>query len=98
MIVANPSVFEQHMCSALSALAAEFAPLCACVGTAGEEPAARAIHGRLSTTDFSRGVLQRHPETHVVLPVSGIEWNNLGDPIRVLATQRRVVGRALVSA
>jgi hypothetical protein len=32
-------------------------------------------------------VLQRHPERLAVLPVSGLDWNDLGDPVRVRATQ-----------
>jgi len=67
------------------------------VGTASEEDAARVVYGRLATTDFSRGVLQLRPEGLAVLPVSGIVWNDLGDPARVLATQSGLAG-ALATA
>jgi mannose-1-phosphate guanylyltransferase len=97
VIVANPSTLEQRIRAALPALAAGFEPLRALVGTAGEDEAARVVYGRLATTDFSRGVLQARAEGLAVLPVSGIAWNDLGDPARVLATQRDLVG-ALATA
>jgi len=97
VIVANPSALEQRIRGALATLAADFEPLCARVGTASEEDAARVVYGRLATTDFSRGVLQLRPEGLAVLPVSGIVWNDLGDPARVLATQSGLAG-ALATA
>jgi mannose-1-phosphate guanylyltransferase len=97
VIVANPSALEQRIRGALPALAADFEPLCARVGTAWEEDAARVVYGRLATTDFSRGVLQLQPEGLAVLPVSGIVWDDLGDPARVLATRSGLAG-ALATA
>lgn len=38
----------------------------------------------------SKQVLQRHPAGLAVLPVTGLAWNDLGDPARVRATQERV--------
>ena len=35
--------------------------------------------------DFSRGVLDRGPRDLAVLPVSGIEWSDVGDPERLRA-------------
>lgn len=97
MMVANPSMLEQRIRGALPTLAADFEPLCARVGTAWEDEAARVVYGRLLATDFSRGVLQPHPEGLAVLPVSGVAWNDLGDPSRVLVT-RRGLGAALATA
>ena len=92
IIVANPAVLEQHICAGLPSLAAEFEPLRARVGTVGEEEAARCVYGHLGPADFSRDVLQPRPGNLAVLPVTGIEWNDLGEPARVLATQQALLG------
>jgi mannose-1-phosphate guanylyltransferase len=92
VIVAHPGVLEQHIRRALPSLAAKFGPLVARVGTAGEDAAARSVYGRLEPADFSRTVLQQRPANLAVLPVTGLEWNDLGEPARVLATQRGLRG------
>jgi len=43
--------------------------------------------------DFSKRVLQVKPADLAVLPVSGVEWDDLGDPVRVLAMQEKTRGR-----
>ncbi len=37
----------------------------------------------------TKQVLQARPADLAVLPVSGVEWTDLGDPARVLATRER---------
>ena len=59
--------------------------------------AARAVYGRLPSTDLSRHVFQASGESLAVLPVSGVGWNDLGDPARVQATRERI-GWELVRA
>ena len=54
-----------------------------------EDEAARAVYVALPATDFSQRVLQALPADLAVLPMSGLEWNDLGDPTRVLATRER---------
>jgi mannose-1-phosphate guanylyltransferase len=98
VIVANPAMLERRIRGALPTLAADFEPLRGRVGTAWEDEAARAVYGRLATTDFSRGVLQSRPEGLAVLPVTGIGWNDLGEPSRVLATRRELGARELATA
>ncbi len=66
-----------------------FAPLVSRLGTPWEAEAARAVYVALPTTDFSKQVLQARPADLAVLPVSGVEWTDLGDPARVLATRER---------
>ena len=66
-------------------------------GTPWEDDAARAVYGRLSSTDLSRHVFQASVESLAVLPVSGVGWNDLGDPARVQATRERI-GWELVRA
>jgi mannose-1-phosphate guanylyltransferase len=97
VIVANPASLEALIRAALPALAAAFARLAARLGTPWEDEAAREVYAGLTPADLSRHVLQRHPERLAVLPVSGLGWNDLGDPGRVLATRARL-GMAMASA
>jgi mannose-1-phosphate guanylyltransferase len=97
VIVAHPTALRRLVASTLPALAAAFAPLAARLGTAWEDDAARSVYAALPTADFSRDVLQARPAALAVLPVSGVGWNDLGDPARVLAT-RALAGLELVSA
>ncbi|HEU4369528.1 MAG TPA: sugar phosphate nucleotidyltransferase [Methylomirabilota bacterium] len=90
VIVAHPAVLEGLICSALPSLAQAFEPLRGQGGTAWEDDVVRAVYRTLPARDLSRHVLQRHPERLAVLPVSGIGWNDLGDPARVLVTQERL--------
>lgn len=71
------------------ALLAALAPLGPALGTSDEPRALAATYERLVASDFSRQVLQVSPGHLAVLPVSGVEWNDLGDPERVMATRRR---------
>jgi len=50
---------------------------------------ARTVYAPLPAIDFSKRVLQARPAKLAVFPVSGFEWNDLGDPARVCATQWR---------
>jgi len=95
--VAHPGTLGRLIRRAVPRLVAAFAPLVARVGTPWEDEAARAVYAGLPTTDFSKQVLQTMPADLAVLPVSGLEWNDLGDPARVLATWGRTSSR-LVSA
>jgi mannose-1-phosphate guanylyltransferase len=54
----------------------------------GEAAAVGDAYRALAPADFSRQVLEGRPERLGVLPVSGVAWNDLGDPARVLATRR----------
>lgn len=90
VIVAHPATLQSLIRTAVPALHEAFAPLRARVGTLWEDEAARAVYGRLGSVDFSKQVLQRHPVGLAVLPVTGLAWNDLGDPARVRATQERV--------
>lgn len=56
----------------------------------GEAAAVRDAYAFLPSADFSREVLAARPERLGVLPVSGVAWNDLGDPARVFATRRQV--------
>ncbi len=56
----------------------------------GELRAVAQAYARLGGEDFSRQVLAARPDRLAVLPVSGVTWNDLGDPGRVVATRRAV--------
>jgi hypothetical protein len=44
----------------------------------------------LPSTDLSRHVFQARAESLAVLPVSGVGWTDLGDPVRVHEAQARL--------
>jgi hypothetical protein len=89
VIVAQPGTLGHLIRRAVPRLAEAFAPLASRLGTPWEEDAARPVYAGLPATDFSKQVLQAVPAALAVLPVSGFEWNDLGDPVRVLAIQER---------
>jgi mannose-1-phosphate guanylyltransferase len=59
-------------------------------GTEAEDEALAKLYSRIVPTDFSRHVLGRFPTSLAVLPVDGFEWNDLGEPYRVLETLSRI--------
>jgi len=97
VIAAQPSTLEKMIRRATPELFDAFAPIRTRLGTPWEDDAARAVYGRLSSTDLSRHVFQASVESLAVLPVSGVGWNDLGDPARVQATRERI-GWELVRA
>ncbi len=97
VIVAQPSTLEQLIHRATPDVFDAFAPIRARLGTPWEDDAAYTVYGRLPSTDLSRQVFQACSGSLAVLPVSGVGWNDLGDPARVRATQKRI-GSHLASA
>ena len=93
VIVADPGTLGHLIRGALPELAEAFAPLASRVGTPWEEEAARTVYAGVPAIDFSKRVLQVKPADLAVLPVSGVEWDDLGDPVRVLAMQEKTRGR-----
>lgn len=89
VIVAYPGTLGRLIHVAMPQLVAAFAPLVSRLGTPWEEEAARAVYVGLPPSDFSKQVLQARPTDLAVLPVSGVEWTDLGDPARALATRER---------
>ena len=89
VVVANPGMLARLIRGAVPELVEALAPLVSRLGTPWEEETARAVYVRLPTTDFSKQVLQARPADLAVLPITGVEWNDLGDPARVLATRKR---------
>ncbi len=69
-----------------------FAEFSGTLGTEFESEAVEKIYRTIAPVDFCRSVLMStHAPNHVsVLPVSGLYWNDLGSPSRVLATIARL--------
>ena len=62
-----------------------FAPLKE-LGLGAEQRFARELYCSMPSVNFSQAVLANRPENLALLPVSGVEWSDLGEPSRVLAT------------
>ena len=90
VVVARPSTLEHLIRGATPELHDAFAPLRARLGTPWEDDVARAVYGRLPSTDLSRHVFQVCAESLAVLPVTGVSWTDLGDPMRVREAQIRL--------
>lgn len=90
VVVARPSTFERLIRGALPGLVDALTAARSERGTPREDAALRAVYAGLPATDLSRQVFQPHPEHLAVLPVTGLDWNDLGDPSRVLATRERL--------
>ena len=60
------------------------------LGTASETVAARTAYARIGSIDFSQRVLQPDPDSLAVLPVRGLQWNDLGSPARVRSMREDV--------
>jgi mannose-1-phosphate guanylyltransferase len=76
--------------SAVPELFDRFLPLRSGVTTPREDEAARSLYAQLPSTDFSGEVLARSSANLAVLPLKGIDWNDLGEPRRLMATLARI--------
>lgn len=72
--------------NATQALYRSFACLASLFGTPSEAKAVNKLYGRLQENNFSHQVLAHLPERLAVLKVSGVRWNDLGEPKRVMAS------------
>jgi mannose-1-phosphate guanylyltransferase len=63
-----------------------FAGLTSLLGTRAEAKAIDHLYDRLEEVNFSHRVLALRPERLAVLKVSGVRWNDLGEPKRVMAS------------
>jgi hypothetical protein len=60
------------------------------LGTAQEPGGIERLYERTPTASFSDEVLERYPTNLAVLPVHGIEWSDLGEPLRVMTVLSRL--------
>lgn len=63
-----------------------FARLTPLFGSRGEATAIHQFYDRIEEVNFSHQVLAECPKQLAVLKVSGVRWNDLGEPKRVLAS------------
>ena len=75
---------------AVPGLYSAMAALRSSLGSGTEAERVRRLYDAMRPVDFSRDVLAVRPANLAVLPVSGVDWNDLGEPRRVLATMARV--------
>ena len=64
------------------------------LGTPSEAAAMERLYEGIPASDFSRDILAPHPESLSVLGVSGVTWEDIGNPERLQAAQRRTPRRA----
>ena len=63
-----------------------FACMSSLFGTRAETKAIGHLYERIEEVNFSQQVLAHRPERLAVLKVSGVRWNDLGEPKRVMAS------------
>jgi mannose-1-phosphate guanylyltransferase len=90
VIVAYPSTLVSLIRSAVPGLVDAFGAVASSLGTPREGESVRRLYAGLPSTDFSRDVLAACPASLAVLPVTGVAWNDLGEPRRVMATLARI--------
>jgi mannose-1-phosphate guanylyltransferase len=85
IVVANATALLSLIAAAVPELYLALSRIRSVFGTAAEEDALRTIYRDLRAADFSRSVLAQFPTELAVLPVTGVNWSDLGDPQRLLA-------------
>jgi len=93
VMVASARALRELMVSATPALYNAFVSAMALFSTDDEPTMMKKLYALLGETNFSDRVLALVPERLAVLKVSGIKWNDLGEPKRVLASIQTVGAR-----
>ena len=93
VMVASARALIDIIASATPALYNAFASVTAVFGTNDEPAMLRKLYLQLGETNFSDRVLALVPERLTVLKVTGIKWNDLGEPKRVIASIQRAGAR-----
>jgi mannose-1-phosphate guanylyltransferase len=75
--------------SAVPHLYDSFVGLSPLLGTTEESTLLASLYERMAEVNFSHQVLAHRPERLAVLKVTGVRWNDLGEPKRVLASLNR---------
>jgi mannose-1-phosphate guanylyltransferase len=86
VMIASAHALIDIIASATPALYNAFASAVPLFGTDDEPTMMKKLYALLGETNFSDRVLAVVPERLAVLKVSGIKWNDLGEPNRVLAS------------
>ena len=67
-----------------------FEPIVPAIGSRHAPAAVEAVYSKLRESNFSQEVLAAQPSRLAVLPVTGMEWSDWGDPARVLGSLARI--------
>jgi mannose-1-phosphate guanylyltransferase len=86
VMIASVQALLDAIESALPELYRAFACLSSLFGTPAEARAVAKLYQRLGEVNFSHQVLALRPDKLAVIKVSGVRWNDLGEPKRVMAS------------
>jgi len=86
VMVASARALLEIIESAIPELYRSLASVTRLFGTRGEAKEIDRIYARIEETNFSHQVLALRPERLAVVKVTGVRWNDLGEPKRVMAS------------
>lgn len=86
VMVGKVSAFLKTIQQTVPDLFSRFRNIESCLYTPNEVRIIRDLYSTLSDVNFSHEVLAARPGSLAVLPVTGVTWNDLGKPQRVLST------------
>ena len=86
VMVGTVQAFLEMIESAVPRLYRSFVGLSPLLDTHAETKTVERIYERIDDTNFSHRVLGPRPERLAVLKVTGVRWNDLGEPKRVIAS------------
>lgn len=86
VIVASVQALIDIIESAIPLLYRSFAGISPLFNSPVEASAINQLYGEMTEVNFSHQVLALRPERLAVLKVSGVRWNDLGEPKRVMAS------------
>jgi hypothetical protein len=85
-MIASVAALLEMIQSAAPELYRSFARLSPLLGCRTERTTMGKLYGEIPEVNFSHEILARRPERLGVLKVTGVRWNDLGEPKRVLAS------------
>jgi hypothetical protein len=85
-MIASVAALLEMIESAMPEFYRSFARLSPLLGSRAETKAIGTLYERMAEINFSHEILARRPERLAVLKVTGVRWNDLGEPKRVLAS------------
>jgi len=86
VMVASARALLEIIESAIPELYRSLARVTPHLGTGGESKEINRIYAPMEETNFSHQVLALRPERLAVVKVTGVRWNDLGEPKRVMAS------------
>jgi mannose-1-phosphate guanylyltransferase len=86
VMVASARALLEIIESAIPELYRSLARVTPLLGTRGEAKEIDRIYARMEESNFSHKVLALRPERLAVVKVTGVRWNDLGEPKRVMAS------------